>query len=40
MKVLNGEVCHYKESLQDLFPLDTGLVGLGNAKLSWRAHAR
>src|SRR6266436_4090848 len=25
MKVLNGEVCHYKEGLQDLFPLDTGL---------------
>ncbi|MGH9538373.1 MAG: sigma 54-interacting transcriptional regulator [Terriglobales bacterium] len=27
MKVLNGEVCHYKEGLQDLFPIDTGLVG-------------
>jgi len=26
MKVLNGEVCHYKEGLQGLFPLDTGLV--------------
>ncbi len=26
MKVLNGEVCHYKEDLQALFPLDTGLV--------------
>jgi formate hydrogenlyase transcriptional activator len=26
MKVLNGEVCHYKEGLQSLFPLDTGLV--------------
>ncbi len=26
MKVLNGEICHYKEDLQALFPLDTGLV--------------
>ena len=26
MKVLNGEVCHYKEGLKALFPLDTGLV--------------
>jgi PAS domain S-box-containing protein len=26
MKVLDGEVCHYKEGLQALFPLDTGLV--------------
>jgi PAS domain S-box-containing protein len=26
MKVLNGEVCHYKKGLQALFPLDTGLV--------------
>jgi formate hydrogenlyase transcriptional activator len=26
MKVLNGEVCHYKEGLQALFPLDIGLV--------------
>lgn len=26
MKVLHGEVCHYKEGLQQLFPLDTGLV--------------
>ena len=26
LKVLNGEVCHYKEGLQALFPLDTGLV--------------
>ena len=29
MKVLNGEVCHYKEDLQALFPLDTGLVDWG-----------
>ena len=29
MKVLNGEVCHYKEGLQALFPLDTGLVDWG-----------
>jgi formate hydrogenlyase transcriptional activator len=28
MKVLNGEVCHYKEGLQALFPLDTGLADL------------
>ncbi len=26
MKVLDGEVCHYKEGLQALFPLDVGLV--------------
>jgi PAS domain S-box-containing protein len=26
MKVLNGEVCHYRAGLQALFPLDTGLV--------------
>jgi formate hydrogenlyase transcriptional activator len=26
MKVLNGEICHYKEGIQGLFPLDTGLV--------------
>ena len=26
MKVLHGEVCHYKEGLQSLFPLDTGLA--------------
>jgi formate hydrogenlyase transcriptional activator len=26
MKVLHGETCHYKEGLQALFPLDTGLV--------------
>ena len=26
MKVLHGEVCHYKQGLQSLFPLDTGLV--------------
>jgi PAS domain S-box-containing protein len=26
MKVLNGETCHYKEGLQDLFPLDKGLA--------------
>lgn len=32
MKVLNGEVCHYKEGLQALFPLDTGLV-------DWGAHS-
>jgi len=29
MKVLNGEVCHYKENLQSLFPLDTGLADWG-----------
>ena len=29
MKVLNGETCHYKEDLQVLFPLDTGLVEWG-----------
>jgi transcriptional regulator with GAF, ATPase, and Fis domain len=28
MKVLQGEVCHYREGLQKLFPLDTGLVEL------------
>ncbi len=27
-KVLHGEVCHYREGLQKLFPLDTGLVDL------------
>jgi len=32
MKVLNGEICHYKEELQALFPLDTGLV-------DWGAHS-
>jgi PAS domain S-box-containing protein len=26
MKVLNGETCHYKEGLQNLFPLDKGLA--------------
>jgi formate hydrogenlyase transcriptional activator len=26
--VLHGEVCHYREGLQKLFPLDTGLVDL------------
>ena len=29
MKVLNGETCHYKEGLQSLFPLDTGLADWG-----------
>ena len=29
MKVLNGEVCHYADSLQSLFPRDTGLVDWG-----------
>ncbi len=29
MKVLNGEVCHYKQDLQDLFPLDKGLADWG-----------
>jgi formate hydrogenlyase transcriptional activator len=29
MKVLNGETCQYKENLQALFPLDTGLVDWG-----------
>jgi formate hydrogenlyase transcriptional activator len=29
MKVLNGETCHYKEGLQNLFPLDTGLADWG-----------
>ena len=28
MKVLQGEVCHYREGLQRLFPRDTGLVDL------------
>ncbi len=28
-KVLHGEVCHYKEGLQQLFPLDTGLADWG-----------
>ena len=27
-KVLRGEICHYREGLQKLFPLDTGLVDL------------
>jgi len=27
-KVLSGEICHYREGLQALFPLDTGLVDL------------
>ena len=27
-KVLHGEVCHYRDGLQELFPLDTGLVDL------------
>ena len=26
MKVINGEICHYKEGIQELFPLDKGLV--------------
>ena len=26
MRVLNGEVCHYQEGLQDLFPLDKALA--------------
>ena len=26
MKVLHGEICHYKEGLQGLFPLDKGLA--------------
>ena len=29
MKVLRGEVCHYKENLQKLFPKDTGLADWG-----------
>ena len=29
MKVLNGEICHYREDLQGLFPLDTGLAEWG-----------
>ena len=28
MKVLQGEVCHYREGLQKLFPLDTGVADL------------
>jgi PAS domain S-box-containing protein len=28
MKVLHGEVCHYREGLQELFPHDTGLAKL------------
>lgn len=28
-KVLHGEVCHYKENLTELFPLDTGLAEWG-----------
>lgn len=27
-KVLHGEVCHYRDGVQKLFPLDTGLVDL------------
>lgn len=29
MKVLEGEVCHYEDKLQSLFPLDQGLVRWG-----------
>jgi formate hydrogenlyase transcriptional activator len=29
MKVVQGEVCHYKEGLVQLFPLDTPLAGMG-----------
>ncbi|PYX06698.1 MAG: hypothetical protein DMG85_12755 [Acidobacteria bacterium] len=29
MKVLEGEVCHYQEGLQQLFPLDKGLADWG-----------
>ena len=29
MKVLDGEVCHYEDNLQSLFPLDTGLARWG-----------
>jgi len=29
MNVLHGEVCHYKEGLQNLFPLDKGLADWG-----------
>ena len=29
MKVLHGEVCHYREGLQQLFPKDTGLADWG-----------
>jgi PAS domain S-box-containing protein len=29
MKVLQGEVCHYRQSLQQLFPKDTGLAKWG-----------
>jgi PAS domain S-box-containing protein len=29
MKVLEGEVCHYEDQLQSLFPLDTGLARWG-----------
>jgi formate hydrogenlyase transcriptional activator len=29
MKVLHGEVCHYRQDLQQLFPLDTGLADWG-----------
>jgi PAS domain S-box-containing protein len=32
MKVLHGEICHYKEGLQSLFPLDAGLA-------DWRAES-
>jgi PAS domain S-box-containing protein len=29
MKVLHGEICHYREGLQQLFPKDTGLADWG-----------
>jgi len=29
MKVVNGEICHYRENLVQLFPLDTPLADLG-----------
>ncbi len=29
MKVLHGEVCHYRQGLQQLFPKDTGLIDWG-----------
>jgi len=29
MKVVNGEVCHYRENLVQLFPLDTPLADMG-----------
>ena len=34
MKVLNGETCHYKEGIQSLFPLDTGLA-IGEQRATW-----